>query len=80
MGSIIAFSGMSASLINQAHPAIPAALILFIGVLVGTALGMVNGAVVAFGKVPPIITTLGTMSIFREIHLCDFQGTVGDSP
>lgn len=65
VGSIIAFSGMSASLINQAQPAIPAALILLIGVLVGTALGMVNGAIVAFGKVPPIITTLGTMSIFR---------------
>ncbi len=65
VGSIIAFSGMSASLINQAHPAIPAPFILLIGVLVGTALGMINGSIVAFGKVPPIITTLGTMSIFR---------------
>ncbi len=65
VGSTIAFSGMAASLINQAHPAIPAPLILLIGVLVGTALGMINGSIVAFGKVPPIITTLGTMSIFR---------------
>ncbi len=65
VGSIIAFSGMSASLINQANPAIPAPVILLIGVIVGTLLGMINGAVVAYGKVPPIITTLGTMSIFR---------------
>ena len=65
VGSTIAFSGMAASLINQAHPLIPAPVILLIGVLVGTALGMINGSIVAFGKVPPIITTLGTMSIFR---------------
>lgn len=65
VGSTIAFSGMAAALINQANPALPAPVVLVIGILVGMALGMFNGAIVAFGKVPPIITTLGTMSIFR---------------
>ncbi len=65
VGSTIAFSGMAASMLNEAYPAMPVYLILLIGVLVGTALGAFNGSCVAFGKIPPIITTLGTMSIFR---------------
>ncbi|MCK5197396.1 MAG: ABC transporter permease [Spirochaetales bacterium] len=65
VGSIIAFSGMAASMMNQYYPEMPVLLILFAGIGIGTALGLLNGVLVAFGKVPPIITTLGTMSIFR---------------
>ncbi|MDC7126049.1 MAG: ABC transporter permease [Spirochaetales bacterium] len=65
VGSVIAFSGMAASMLNQYQPGIPAAIVFLVGVVIGLALGMINGAIVAFGKVPPIITTLGTMSIFR---------------
>lgn len=65
VGSTIAFSGMAASMLNQYYPSLPVLLVLLIGILVGTALGFINGAVVSFGRVPPIITTLGTMSIYR---------------
>ncbi|NQT59796.1 MAG: ABC transporter permease [Bacteroidetes bacterium] len=74
VGSSIAFSGMAAALINQAYPGIPAMIILLIGVLVGTLLGMINGMLVAYGKVPPIITTLGTMSIFRGLTFVISKG------
>jgi rhamnose transport system permease protein len=67
VGSIIGFSGMAASMLNEAQPALPAFAVLLVGVLIGTAFGALNGALVAFGKVPPIITTLGTMSIFRGV-------------
>ncbi len=65
VGSIIAFSGMAASMMNQYFPEMPVILILFAGIGIGTILGLINGVLIAFGKVPPIITTLGTMSIFR---------------
>ena len=65
VGSIIAFSGMAASMLNQYNPTIPVGLVLIVGVLIGLALGAFNGLLVAFGKVPPIVATLGTMSIYR---------------
>ena len=65
VGSIIAFSGMAASMLNQYHPAIPVLYVLLIGIAIGLVLGAINGLLVALGKVPPIIATLGTMSIYR---------------
>ncbi len=40
---------------------------LFLGLAIGLALGMVNGVIIALLKVPPIVATLGTLSIFRGI-------------
>lgn len=65
VGSIIAFSGMAASMLNQYNPTMPVFYVLLIGILIGLILGAFNGLLVAFGKVPPIIATLGTMSIYR---------------
>lgn len=65
VGSIIAFSGMSASMLNQYNPGLPVFYVLLAGIVIGFILGAINGCIVAFGKVPAIITTLGTMSVFR---------------
>lgn len=65
VASIIGFSGMAGSMMNQYFPDLPVILILFAGIGIGTILGLINGVLIAYGKVPPIITTLGTMSIFR---------------
>jgi len=40
---------------------------LAIGLVIGLVLGCVNGFVIAILKVPPIVATLGTLSIFRGI-------------
>lgn len=74
VGSIIGFSGMAASMLNQYYPQIPAPLVLLVGMAVGMILGMINGTAVAFGKVPPIITTLGTLSIYRGMTFVLSQG------
>lgn len=65
VGSTIAFSGMAASMLNQYYPGVPVLIVLLVGIAVGLVLGAFNGALVAFGKVPPIIATLGTMSVYR---------------
>jgi rhamnose transport system permease protein len=38
-----------------------------LGLTLGLVLGMINGVVVAVLKVPPIVATLGTLSVFRGI-------------
>jgi rhamnose transport system permease protein len=40
---------------------------LLMGLLIGLGLGMVNGFIIAVLKVPPIVATLGTLSVFRGI-------------
>jgi rhamnose transport system permease protein len=65
LGSIV---GVTAYLIGQQlwwHPTIPplAAAVLAIGV--GMAMGSINGLLVAYGRVPSIITTIGTLAIYR---------------
>jgi len=47
---------------------IPAVIIgVGFGLLLGYLLGQLNGVVIAKGKVPPFIVTLGTMMIFRSV-------------
>jgi len=65
VGSNIAFSGMAASLINMNNPEMSPWICLLIGMGIGLGLGSINGSLVAFGRVPAIIATLGTMSVYR---------------
>lgn len=67
VGSTMALVGMMAAMLNQAMPGIPAALYLPLSLGLGAALGLVNGVLVAFGRLPPIIASLGTMSAYRGI-------------
>lgn len=63
----LALTGMVVSMVNVAVPGIPVAVILLIAIGLGTLLGMVNGALVWKLQIPPIVVTLGTMTIFRGI-------------
>ncbi|NYF28093.1 ABC transporter permease [Microbacterium sp. JAI119] len=44
---------------------LPAFVVVVAAVVVGALLGAINGILVTFGKVPPIIATLGTAAIFQ---------------
>jgi rhamnose transport system permease protein len=61
----VAFSGMAVALLNHAYPALPVALLMLLAVLIGLALGLVNGLLVWRLDIPPIVATLGTMAIYR---------------
>ncbi|WP_299967842.1 ABC transporter permease [uncultured Roseobacter sp.] len=63
----LALTGMVVSMINVAAPGLPIALIVVIAVGLGTLLGMVNGLLVWKLAIPPIVVTLGTMTIFRGL-------------
>ena len=67
VGSTLAMSGMTMALLMRDNPGISTPLAFLISTAVGLLGGLFNGLVTVKGKVPPIITTMGTMNIFRGI-------------
>lgn len=64
VGSITGVVAMVAT--SLAHPdQFPLIVPILVGLLVGVAAGFVNGVIVAYGEVPPFITTLGSMTSLR---------------
>lgn len=74
VGSIALLTGaVLASLINAGigNPI----LVVLIAIGVGAAIGLLNGVVFAYGRVPSFIATLGTLSLFAGIGLTILQGS-----
>src|SRR5262249_5009156 len=42
----------------------PLAAVLLTGPFIGTALGLVSAALIVFGKIPPIVATLGLLGVY----------------
>lgn len=63
----LALTGMAVSMINVAAPGMPVVAILVIAIVLGTLMGMFNGLLVWKLDIPPIVVTLGTMTIFRGL-------------
>ncbi|MBY6048450.1 ABC transporter permease [Vannielia litorea] len=63
----LALTGMVVAMINVSFPGVPVAVILAVALALGTLMGMVNGLLVWKLQIPPIVVTLGTMTIFRGI-------------
>jgi ribose transport system permease protein len=67
VGSVLGLTGcVTAQLLVEGMP-LPLAIVL--GLAVGVGLGLCNGALVAYGKLPPFIVTLGMLGIARGIVL-----------
>ena len=66
VGSLMGFlAAILGSLVSAEHAHLPVALAILITLLVGTAVGFLNGVLVTFGRVPSIIVTLGTLTVLR---------------
>ena len=63
VGSVLAMAGVVLASALAAGAPVPVAILL--ALVVGTACGIVNGLLVAYGKLPPFIVTLGMMSVAR---------------
>lgn len=63
----LALTGMVVAMINVVAPGVPVVVILFTAIGLGTLLGMFNGVLVWKLGIPPIVVTLGTMTIFRGL-------------
>jgi rhamnose transport system permease protein len=67
MAANLALCGMVAAMLNAAYPGLPIPLIILAVMALGTLLGMVNGALVWKLDIPPIVVTLGTLTIYRGL-------------
>ena len=67
VAATLALVGMVVSLLNIAMPDLPLIFTLLLAIGLGGCLGMVNGLLVWKLHIPPIVVTLGTMTIFRGV-------------
>lgn len=63
----LALTGMVVAMLNTLYPGLPIPVILAISILLGAIMGLANGLLVWKLDIPPIVVTLGTMTIFRGI-------------
>lgn len=79
IGSILGFAGIAAGLSMNKYPQMPLPLIFVIGIGAGLALGMVNGALVVWGRLSPLIVTIGTLAAYRGFTFLLSKGDQIDS-
>lgn len=66
-GSILAFSSIVAGMMFRDLPELPVVAGVAVAILLGAALGLVNGLLVVLFRLPSIIVTLGTLSLYRGL-------------
>jgi len=75
VGSMIGLVAMMVSFTVVTFPAASPPLAILLGMFLGAILGSFNGIIITAGKVPPIIATLGTLSIYRGMVFLYSGGT-----
>jgi rhamnose transport system permease protein len=67
VGSVIGLAAYISSDTLAHHHGIPVIVIALLALGIGLACGLINGLLVAVGRIPAIIATLGTLAIFRGV-------------
>ncbi|MDB5523335.1 MAG: Ribose/xylose/arabinose/galactoside ABC-type transport system, permease component [Rhizobium sp.] len=65
--AVLALCGMIAAMLNNMYPDIPVLLLVLVAIVFGAVLGAINGLLVWKLDMPPIVVTLGTMTVFRGV-------------
>ncbi|MFO7539460.1 MAG: ABC transporter permease [Chloroflexota bacterium] len=75
VSSMIGLVAMMVSFTVVAFPFVSPPLAILLGMVLGAILGSFNGLIITIGKVPPIIATLGTLSVYRGMVFLYSGGT-----
>ena len=75
VSSMIGLVAMMVAFMMKQNPEFPVFGAVLLGMALGAVLGSFNGLIISYGKVPPIIATLGTLSIYRGLVFFYSQGT-----
>jgi rhamnose transport system permease protein len=67
VGSMLGLAAFMAGDLLSHHQGMPIVLVVVLGMALGAACGLLNGALVSLGQVPALVVTLGTLYIFRGI-------------
>ena len=68
VGSILGLTAYATGTLFGTQPGIPIVAVFAIAILLGAALGAINGLLVSVAKVPALVITLGTLYIYRGIN------------
>ncbi|HET6668348.1 MAG TPA: ABC transporter permease [Intrasporangium sp.] len=69
VGSVLGLTAYLTGRLFIDVPGIPILAVVAAGIAAGAVLGLVNGVLVALGRVPALVITLGTLYIFRGVVL-----------
>jgi len=69
VGSTLGLSAYLTGRLFIDFPGIPIIVVFLAGIVFGALLGLINGALVAFAKVPSLVITLGTLYAFRGVDV-----------
>lgn len=75
VSSMIGLVGMMVAFVVKQNPEFPVLFSVLLGMGLGAVLGSFNGLIITYGNVPPIIATLGTLSVYRGLVFFYSQGT-----
>lgn len=75
IGSIVGLSAVTVGLMVKANPTLPVPILFLIGAIAGLVLGSINGILIAYGKIPAVVATIGTLTAYRGLT---FVATGGD--
>jgi rhamnose transport system permease protein len=75
VGSTVGMTAFVCADLLKNHPQINVGLIVLLGCALGALLGAVNGLIVALGRVPAIVATLGTLYLYRGLDSYIAGGT-----
>jgi rhamnose transport system permease protein len=75
VSSVIGLVAMMVAFFVKQYPETPVLFSVLLGMGLGAVLGTFNGLIISRGNVPPIIATLGTLSIYRGLVFFYSQGT-----
>lgn len=67
VGSIVGFVGILGGLLMKAG--MPIGLVCVVLIIMGILIGMSNGALISYGKIPAFIVTLGSLQIIRGVTM-----------
>jgi rhamnose transport system permease protein len=65
VASNLALTGMVVAMLNTAAPGVPILALILLAIVLGAALGAINGLLVWKLDLPSIVVTLGTLTIYR---------------
>jgi rhamnose transport system ATP-binding protein len=67
VGSVIGLSAFLATGFMKYNPHAPIILGIALAIVIGLVCGLINGLIVAYGGVPSIVVTLGTLAVYRGL-------------
>ncbi|MGZ6057556.1 MAG: ABC transporter permease [Isosphaeraceae bacterium] len=69
VGSVVGLTAYLTGRLFVDFPGMPVPVVIIAGIALGALLGLINGALIAYAKVPALVVTLGTLYIYRGVDV-----------